>query len=34
MAQSILQGIVDKPEVPTPQEARDILAWASQKPNI
>ena len=34
IAQSILQGVVDKPELPTSQEARDIIAWASQKPNI
>lgn len=29
IAQSILTGILDKPEVPTLQEARDIISWAN-----
>ena len=32
IAQSILYGIVDNPEPPSLEEARDIIAWASKKP--
>jgi len=32
IAQSILCGIVDAPEPPSLEEARDIIAWAKQKP--
>ena len=30
MAQSILTGVVHNPEVPSIDEARDILAWAGR----
>lgn len=28
IAQSILTGLVDKPDVPTLEQAHDIIAWA------
>lgn len=31
IAQSILTGIIDKPELPTLDEARDIIAWAEAR---
>lgn len=31
-AQSVLTVFFDKPEPPTLEQARDILAWASRKP--
>ena len=31
IAQSILTGIVDKPDAPTVEQARDIIAWAGRR---
>ena len=31
IAQSILTGVVDKPELPTVEQARDIIAWAGRR---
>ena len=32
LAQSILTGIISRPDVPTIDQARDILAWANRTP--
>ena len=31
IAQSILTSVIDKPDVPTIEEARDIIAWAGRR---
>ena len=31
IAQSILTGIVEKPDAPTVEQARDIIAWAGRR---